>query len=288
MTALTQFRKTVQAQPWELWSRQIKTIIRMDLKKNFLSRRGIWIYLLAFAPVVIIAAHTTLVLRGMQSAVMETDTRILAGIFQFFYLRLGIFFGCLGIFTWLIRGEIIEKSLHYYFLSPVRREVLLVGKFFCGLIVAVSVFGISVASSFALMYLPHGDRGKFFVFNGPGLGHLAAYLGITVLACAGYGALFLALSLLLRNPVVPAMIVLGWETISPVLPSVLQRLSITFYLKQLCPVAVPVDGVMALFTVVGEPVSTMTAVLGPIFLAGLVLFFACRFVRRLEISYVAE
>jgi hypothetical protein len=138
------------------------------------------------------------------------------------------------------------------------------------------------------MYLPRGDQGKFFVFNGPGLGHLSAYLGITVLACVGYGALFLALSLLLRNPVVPAMIVLGWETISPVLPSILQRLSITFYLKQLCPVAVPVEGIMGLFTVVSEPVTTFTAVLGPILLAALVLFFACRFARRLEISYVAE
>jgi ABC-type transport system involved in multi-copper enzyme maturation permease subunit len=288
MTALTQFRETLREQPWELWSRQIRTIVRMDLKKNFLSRRGIWIYLLAFAPVAIIAAHAVFVLRHMTSDPMEVDTQVLAGIFQFYYLRLGIFFGCLGIFTWLIRGEIIEKSLHYYFLSPVRREVLLIGKFLCGLIVAVTAFGVGVFSSFVLMYLPSGEQGKFFVFNGPGLGHLAAYLGITVLACVGYGALFLALSLLLRNPVVAAMIVLGWETISPVLPSVLQRLSITFYLKQLCPVAVPVEGLLGLFTVVSEPVSTVAAVLGPIILAALVLFFACRFVRRVEISYVAE
>jgi len=38
--------------------------------------------------------------------------------FQIFYLRVGIFFGCMGLFTWLFRGEIVEKSLHYYFLSP--------------------------------------------------------------------------------------------------------------------------------------------------------------------------
>ncbi len=52
---------------------------------------------------------------------------------QLYYVRLGIFFGCLGIFSRLIRGEMIERSLHYYLLSPVRREVILLSKFFRGL-----------------------------------------------------------------------------------------------------------------------------------------------------------
>jgi hypothetical protein len=53
-------------------------------------------------------------------------------------------------------------------------------------------------------------------------------------------------------------------------------------------VSVPAPGILALFTVVSEPVSTVAAVLGPIVLATLVLFAASKFVRRLEISYVAE
>ena len=63
---------------------------------------------------------------------IHQDTEILAGIFQVFYLRFGIFFGCLGLFSWLFRGEIVEKTLHYYFLAPVRREVLIAGKFLAG------------------------------------------------------------------------------------------------------------------------------------------------------------
>jgi hypothetical protein len=39
---------------------------------------------------------------------------------------------------------------------------------------------------------------------------------------------------------------------------------------------------------VSEPVSTITAILGPIILAALVLVLAFKLVRRLEISYVAE
>ena len=84
------------------------------------------------------------------------------------------------------------------------------------------------------------------------------------------------------------MLVLGWETFTPGLPTLVQRFSITYYLKQLCPVAIPGEGLLALFTVVSEPVSTLAAILGPVVLAVLVLLLACKFVRRLEISYVAE
>jgi len=286
MTRLAQLRNTFAEQPWELWMRQIAAILRMDLRKNFLSRRGIWIYLLAFAPVGLITLHA--ILDRASSGSMREDTEVLAYIFQFFYLRFAIFFGCLGIFTWLFRGEIIEKSLHYYFLAPVKREVLLVGKFVGGLITSTTLFGLGVFGSFAMMYARFGPAGQYYVFDGPGMGQLIAYLVVTALACIGYGAIFLALSLLLKNPIVPAVLVLGWESFSGVLPTVVQRLSVTYYLKQLCPVSVPAPGILALFTVVSEPVSTVAAVLGPIVLATLVLFAASKFVRRLEISYVAE
>ena len=286
MTRFAQLRSTLAEQPWELWTRQVAAILRMDLRKNFLSRRGIWIYLLAFAPAVLITLHV--IIDRHQTGSIRQDTEILAGIFQLFYLRFGIFFGCLGIFTWLFRGEIIEKSLHYYFLAPVKREVLLIGKFIGGLVTSATLFGLGVLISFAMIYLHFGDAGQYYVFNGPGMGQLLAYLGVTVLACVGYGSFFLTLSLVMKNPIIPAVLVLGWETFTPILPSLVQRFSITYYLKQLCPVSIPADGLLALFTVVSEPVSTAAAILGPIVLAVLVLLLACKFVRRLEISYVAE
>jgi ABC-type transport system involved in multi-copper enzyme maturation permease subunit len=272
---------------WSLWAKQLAAVVRTDLKKNFFTRRGTWIYMLAFAPVVIIGAHSIESWGGRRCNLQE-DTRILAYIFQIFYLRLGIFFGCLGIFTWLIRGEIVEKSLHYYFLAPMRRELLVLGKFIAGAITAIFFFGLGVLASFNLMYVHFGPPGRAFVFDGPGLGHLAAYLGVTVLACLGYGSIFLALSLLLKNPMITAAIVLIWETFHAVLPSVLQKFSVTFYLKYLCPVSIPPDGVMALFTVVSDPVSPWIAVPGLLTLCLAVLALACLKVRRLEISYVAE
>src|SRR5579872_2996647 len=108
---------------------QIYAVLRLELKKTFFSRRGLWIYLLAFAPVFLYAGHSITMLRKGKPCDFGLDTNILATVFQVFYLRLAIFFGCLGIFMNLFRGEVLDKSLHFYFLAPIRRDVLMVGKF---------------------------------------------------------------------------------------------------------------------------------------------------------------
>lgn len=292
--ALQRVRSFVLDSPWRLWTRQTMAVVRMELKKSVITRRGLWIYLLAFAPVAIIGLHALeMKLRfahpGYRShESLSEDTQVLAGIFQFYYLRMGIFFGCMGIFTWLLRGEFVEKTLHYYLLAPIRRELLVLGKFFAGLLTSVMLFGTGVLLSFALMYWALGNEGEQFVFAGPGLGHLGAYLLVTALACVGYGALFMMLSMLLKNPIVPGIILLGWEGISPVFPQAMQKLSVTFYLKHLTPVAVRADGLMALFTVVTDPVPKWLAVLGLLALSSFVVFLACLKARTLQVSYHTE
>lgn len=272
---------------WQLWLAQLGAILRIELKRTLWMRRSIWIYLLALGPVVVIGIHALQSPLGRNCSLPE-DTEVLAGIFQVFYLRLGIFFGCMGLFTWLFRGEIVEKTLHYYFLAPMRREVLVAGKFLAGLVTAVLTFGTSTLLSFTLIYAHFGPAGRAYVFNGPGLAQLGAYLSVAVLACIGYGSLFLALSLVFKNPILPGIVVLLWETFHAVLPALLQKFSIAFYLKQLCPVSVPPAGIMALFTVVAEPVSAWVAVPGLLALCAAILIYAGLRIRGMEISYLAD
>src|SRR5262249_16125467 len=47
---------------------------------------------------------------------LDEDRAVFAGIFQYFYLRLAIFFGCLGMFMYLFSGEMSNRTLHYWFL----------------------------------------------------------------------------------------------------------------------------------------------------------------------------
>ena len=188
---------------WALWLAQIRAVIRLEMRKTFFARRGLWVYLVALAPVLLFAGRAFDLMRsrddrmaiasahpvsrkalesiqtGMNMAEVEAtlgppssrreferrrrsqtwlsytdgssyytfrfddgelhgitvhdagtyqdDSLIYATVFQFFYLRLAIFFGCVGIFTNLFRGEMIDKSLHFYLLAPIRREVLVAG-----------------------------------------------------------------------------------------------------------------------------------------------------------------
>jgi ABC-type transport system involved in multi-copper enzyme maturation permease subunit len=272
-------------QPWGLWRLQMGRLTRLEVRRNLFTWRASWIYFLAFIPAII------LIHLGVDShppSAMSEDTAILADIIQFYYIRLAIFFGCLGIFSRLIRGEMIERSLHFYLLSPVRREVLLLGKFAAGSISALLLFGAAISICFALIYAGFGAAGRDYIFNGPGLGQLEAYLAIVVLGCLGYGAVFLLLSMIFRNPTPAAMLVWGWEVINPLLPSLLQRVSVAFYLRHLMPVSVAGKGIFALLTVQTEPVSNWAAGLGLLVLIAVVLFYSCYRIRTLEIRYTTE
>src|SRR5215475_9051663 len=213
-----------------VWWTQIKTVIRLELKKTFFAKRGLWIYVVAALPVALFLVYAVArsnqqprsagialpsdralshqdmlsirlgmskeeviailgkppldsrssenhpagpgapeqILRenfhysdglsdlylGLKNGKVENihlyeenlgqDAIMFAGVFQFFFLRLAVFFGCLGIFMNLFRGEVLDRSLHFYFLSPIRREVLMVGKFLAGLLATCTIFVTSV------------------------------------------------------------------------------------------------------------------------------------------------
>jgi len=286
----------ITSQPWRLWVHQLLALVRQEIKGNFFTRRAIWVYLLAFAPVVVIGVY---VLHGCPECSdsslaqvsqfrMDEDTTTLAGLFQFYYLRFGLFFGIMGIFAWLFRGQILQRTLHYHFLAPLRRELLVIGKFVAGVAMASILFGAGVLLSFALTYGHFGSAGYDYVFRGPGLHQLGGYLAVTILACVGYGAVFLTLTIVFKNPIIPGVLWLAWETFSGIFPAVLQRLSVSFYLKHLCPVEAPSDGILALLTVVAEPVAAWASVLGLLLLASAALALACVRIRKLEISYSSE
>ena len=220
------------------------------------------------------------------------DRLAFAGMFQFYYLRLAIFFGCLGIFANLFRGEMLDKTLHFWFLTPARREVLLVGKYLAGVIAAVLVFTVGAVLGFAMMLWPHHATQVTAYWLDQGLSHLFWYASAAALGCIGYGSVFLAIGLLFRNPIFPAIVVLFWENINGILPKLLQKLSVLHYTQSLCPVPVPTnDSMPLLFRLLispADPPSTFTAVFGFFVLTALVLWVTSQIVRRLEINYNTE
>ena len=92
-------------------------------------------------------------------------SQVYAGIYGGLILRTLVFLRLAWVFMNLFRGEVVDRSLHYYFLSPVRREVLVVGKYLSGLIATIVLFSITTVGSMLILYFwlfPSESAGYFF------------------------------------------------------------------------------------------------------------------------------
>src|SRR6266508_6861822 len=177
--------ETLQAKPattndsrWSLWWRQVAAIMRLEVEKNFFGKRSLLVYLLALMPIGLL----TLVAIIQPTTREWTDFSALPKIFSVIYnaliLRTVVFFGCAWIFMNLFRGEIVDRSLHYYFLSAVRRDVLMAGKYISGLVTSVILFTLVTVVCMLLIFFPHFYSASVrFFLDGPGLVQLFTYAG---------------------------------------------------------------------------------------------------------------
>jgi len=270
---------------WSLWARQTLAVLRLELVRNFLGRRALLLYALAGLPLVVLAAVAGLLGPQFKDEDFADLHVAYSVIYGALILRTLLFFGCAWVFMNLFRGEVVDRSLHYYFLAPVRREVLVVGKYLSGLVATVTLFGVSTLGSFALLYFGlFPSRSAEYVFNGPGLGQALTYAGITVLACVGYGAVFLLIGLFFRNPIIPALLIYGWEWLNFLLPPLLKKASVIHYLQSLCPVPTPPGP----FAVLAEPTPAWISVPSLLVFTALTLALAGLHIRRQEISYAGD
>ncbi len=80
----------------------------------------------------------------------------------------------------LFRGEILDRSLHFYFLAPVRREVLMAGKFLAGLLATCTIFVTSeLLQTIAFLWHFSPSLRDLYLYHNHGLEHAAIYLGVT-------------------------------------------------------------------------------------------------------------
>jgi hypothetical protein len=270
---------------WSLWLRQVAAIMRLEVKKNFLGKRSILVYLLAFMPIGLLGMLALFTPPSVEWENITFYPRLFSIIYNALILRTVVFFGCAWIFMNLFRGEIVDRSLHYYFLSAVRRDVLVAGKYFSGLVTSIVLFTMVAVVSMLLVFFPHFYAGSVrFFFEGPGMGQLLTYAGITILACVGYGAFFLVVGLFFRNPIIPALLLYGWEWINFLLPPLLKKVSVIHYLNSLVPVPIS-EGP---FAVVAEPTPAWISVPALLIVTALVLIGASVRIRRMEIRYGSD
>jgi len=276
---------TRAGESWSLWLRQIVAILRLEVEKNFLGRRSILIYLITLLPLFPLLVLAIVTPPGNEWRDFSKYSTIYAFLYNGLILRTVVFFGCAWIFMNLFRGELIDRSLHYYFLSAVRRDVLLVGKYLSGLITSMILFTGLTVFAMLLLYVPRfGGQAIRFFLEGQGFSQILTYAGITMLACLGYGAFFLVVGLFIRNPIIPALLLYGWEWLNFLLPPLLKKVSVIHYLNSLVPVPVS-EGP---FAVVAEPTPAYIAIPSMLIVVGLVLALSAYRIRHMEIRYGSD
>lgn len=277
--------RRVLATSWALWTRQTAAILSLEIRKNFLSRRAFLLYFIAFAPLVLLSLLALFPPPTEELTNFGELSQVYAAIYGGLILRTLVFFGCAWVFMNLFRGEVVDRSLHYYFLAPVRREVLVVGKYLSGLIATIVLFSITTVGSMLIFYFwRFPTESTRYFFDGAGFSQMMSYLGVTILACIGYGAVFLLVGLRFRNPIIPAGVLYGWEWINFLLPPFLKKISVIHYLTSLVPVPMS-EGP---FAVLVEPTPAWISVPSLVLFTTIVLFLASRHIRRMEISYAGD
>lgn len=283
MSAAATSIKLTRGLPWGFWLRQVRAIFRLEIQKNLLGRRSLLMYLMAIMPVAIMAILAISFAEDIRSDFGQANI-VYANFYGGLVLRTIIFFGCAWIFMNLFRGEIVDRSLHYYFLSPVRREVLVAGKYLSGLFTSIMLFGFTTVGSIFLIYAAGHPASTQHLATGPGLKQVLTYTSITVLGCLGYGAVFLVIGLFFRNPIIPGVVLYGWEFINFLLPPVLKKISVIHYLHSLSPVPL-YEGP---FAIVAEPTPAYLSVPGLFVFTVIMLYVAALRSRRMEITYARD
>lgn len=254
-----------------------------EVRRSVFSRRALAVYLLIAMPLALMLLRALFMPTSMRADASHATSEF-AEVFHFFLLRFVVFFANALIFVRLFRGEILEKSLHYTLLAPLRRDRLVMAKYLGGFVSACLILLPTTALTYLLVYLPHGAGGMRQLFSGAGIGNLASYSLIVVLACLAYGALFMLAGLFFKNPMVPAVLFLGWETLTPFLPTFLKALSFVHYLVSFAPVPVRLGA----FALLADPVPLWVALPALLGSAAALVLFATRAARRLEVTYSAD
>jgi hypothetical protein len=90
--------------------------------------------------------------------------------------------------------------------------------------------------------------------------------------------------LFVRNPIIPAVLLYGWEWLNFLLPPLLKKISVIHYLNSLLPVQI-YEGP---FAVVAEPTPAYIGIPSMLGVTLLVLILAAYRIRHMEIRYGSD
>ena len=256
-------------------ARQFMAIFSLSLRRMMRSR---WAYLgFAIVPlaVIMLILYFFPESEGLGSTKEKVNTahQIYESLLRSYFLHFMVFF-IANIFGFsIMRSEIDNQTLHYLFLQPINRWLLILGKLSAYLLISSVVCITTLWLCYTLLMLDWVGVGGLFedLFKG-GRGlilikeSLALSLGLLV-----YGALAMMMACIFKSNAGYGFLLLCWESLLPWLPIALKKGTIMHYLHSLMPERLIAQ--QQFFSLLGVPTSTFACfmILGCVLLITLVL-----------------
>jgi ABC-type transport system involved in multi-copper enzyme maturation permease subunit len=258
--------------------RQVLAVVSLELRRQLRGVRLLLLAALVLLPVAVAIGMAVVPVDFEWRTSVPAAREAYARLYHNLMVGVTLFFGCLALFLNLIRGEVEARTLHYYFLAPIRRPLVVLGKYLATVAIAWAIFVPATVATVVAIYSPVATGRLLPPAAG---GDLVAYGAMTALGCLAYGALFLLVGSLFRSPGLIVVLYFLWDWFEFLLPPVLKHLSVSYYVKALTPIPIA-DGAFALLA---EPMAPWLAATRLALFAALAVALSVVVVRRMEVSY---
>ena len=203
-----------------------RVIFDITFRQTILGKKTVLMLILAFLPVLIAIYYR---LSGRASVI--SPEQALSHIMVFFLLFLSIlvalFYG-----TAIVADEIDNKTIPYIFTRPVRKYLIVIGKFAAYFLGAFLVLIPPMLITF-LLIATDGRMSTDFALS---LCLFSKQFCVIIASLIVYGAIFTFFGARLRFPVVfGLMLAFGWEKITLLVPGIVRKFSVAHYLLSAFP-----------------------------------------------------
>lgn len=212
------------------------------------------------------------------STITVMRTLLTMVILKFSVVFSGLLFGNAA-----LREETDNQTLHYLFLQPIERWLIVAGKFAGFIAIAAPILILGLFLTQLTLLLPYGLGGMKAVLidQGRWWAILVEALAVT-LALGVYAAFFMALGSVFRS-IFFALAFFGWEFIAAFVPTAMKYWSMGFYLNDLLPQRALQGANM--IAVLGESPGLVRSVITLTLLLAVSIAFTWQVVRRRECLY---
>jgi ABC-2 type transport system permease protein len=234
----------------------VGAVVRLGLQQLLRSKRTIVFALLGLFPPVLSLLFA--LLRSIPRLhINATGFDFFSQLMLVFYLQFLLILVALFYGSALINSEVEDRTLTYLLLRPVRRPMLVLGKYITYLIVALGILLPSMGLSYLILELSDGLGGIARHFP-----YLLWDLGVMVLGAMAYGAFFMFLGTALKRPVMVGLFfTILWEWTITHVPGRFGKFTILHYLLSLFPHSTVQRGIQALFgSVTSRPLAILALV----------------------------